>query len=61
MKSLRTLYAEHQGKVSDKWELYLDVYERILAPWRERPVTLVEVGVQNSRNEKRVDVEKHVA
>ncbi len=47
MKSLRTLYAEHQGKVSDKWELYLDVYERILAPWRERPVTLVEVGIQN--------------
>ena len=47
MKSLRTLYQEHQGKVSDKWELYLDVYERVLAPWREHPVTLVEVGVQN--------------
>lgn len=47
VKSLRTLYEEHQGKVSDKWELYLDVYERILAPWRERPVTLVEIGVQN--------------
>ncbi len=47
MKSLRALYKEHQGKVSDKWSLYLDVYERMFAPWRERPVTLVEVGVQN--------------
>lgn len=47
MKSLRTLYQEHQGKVSDKWNLYLDVYDRVLAPWRELPVTLVEVGVQN--------------
>lgn len=47
MKSLRNLYEKHQGKVSDKWNLYIDVYDRILAPWRERPVTLVEVGIQN--------------
>lgn len=47
MKSLRTLYQEHQGKVSDKWNLYLDVYDRIFSPWRELPVTLVEVGTQN--------------
>lgn len=47
MKSLRTLYLEHKGKVSDKWDLYLDVYDRVLAPFRELPVTLVEVGVQN--------------
>jgi hypothetical protein len=47
MRSLRTLYLEHQGKVSDKWSLYLDVYERVLASWQDRPVTLVEVGIQN--------------
>ncbi|MBI3440938.1 MAG: class I SAM-dependent methyltransferase, partial [Proteobacteria bacterium] len=47
MKSLRTLYEEQRGKVSDKWSLYIDVYDRLLAPLRERPVTLVEVGVQN--------------
>lgn len=45
--TLRDLYAAHAGKVSQKWSLYLDVYERVLAPWRERPVALVEVGVQN--------------
>lgn len=45
--TLRDLYVEHTGKVSQKWSLYLDVYERVLAPWRERPVALVEVGVQN--------------
>lgn len=35
--TLRELYAAHAGKVSQKWNLYLDVYERALAPWRERP------------------------
>lgn len=45
--TLRDLYAAHAGKVAHKWNLYLDVYERVLAPWRERPLTLVEVGVQN--------------
>lgn len=45
--TLRELYESHQGKVSDKWALYLDAYERAFAPWRERELTLVEVGVQN--------------
>lgn len=45
--TLRELYARHHGKVSDKWDLYLDVYDAALAPWRPNPVTLVEVGVQN--------------
>lgn len=47
METLRELYARHTGKVSQKWELYLDVYDSALAPWRAHPVTLVEVGVQN--------------
>ena len=47
MKSLRQLYDEHTGKVSDKWALYLEVYDRAFGPYRERPVSLVEVGVQN--------------
>jgi hypothetical protein len=45
--SLRQLYADHAGKVSQKWNLYLDVYDSALAPWRGQAVTLVEVGVQN--------------
>jgi len=47
-KSLRTLYEEHStGKVSHKWDLYLDVYDRLFSPYRDRPIDLVEVGVQN--------------
>ncbi|MBN2885765.1 MAG: glycosyltransferase [Chromatiaceae bacterium] len=44
---LAQLYAQHQGKVSDKWALYLREYDRLFAPWREEPITLVEIGVQN--------------
>ena len=46
-KSLPQLYREHTGKVSHRWSLYLDVYDAAFAPWRELPVTVVEVGVQN--------------
>jgi hypothetical protein len=46
-ESLRSLFEQHEGKVADKWSLYLDVYDRVLAPYRDRPITFVEVGVQN--------------
>lgn len=46
-KSLRSVYAEHTGKVSHKYELYLDIYDRVFGPFRERSIDLVEVGVQN--------------
>ncbi|MBW8865386.1 MAG: class I SAM-dependent methyltransferase [Verrucomicrobia bacterium] len=35
------------GKVSDKWELYLKVYDRLLAPLEHQKVSLLEIGVQN--------------
>src|SRR5881392_1187578 len=44
---LAALYREHTGKLADKWALYLEVYERVLAPYRERAIDFVEVGVQN--------------
>jgi GT2 family glycosyltransferase len=47
MKSLADLYREHDGKVSDKWELYIDAYEGILAPYRSQSVSLLEIGIQN--------------
>ncbi len=47
MPSLRSLYRSHTGKVSDKWDIYIEIYDRIFAAWQDRPVTLVEVGVQN--------------
>ncbi|HEX7863645.1 MAG TPA: glycosyltransferase [Variovorax sp.] len=45
--TLRELYEAHQGKVSDKWMLYLSEYERLLAPWRRSAMRMLEIGVQN--------------
>ncbi|GAB3479503.1 class I SAM-dependent methyltransferase [Azotobacter salinestris] len=45
--TLEHLYAEHKGYVSDKWAIYLAEYQRLLSPFRDSPVRLVEVGVQN--------------
>lgn len=45
--TLREMYATHTGKISDKWTLYLDVYERIFAAYLDQPIALLEIGVQN--------------
>ena len=45
--SLEELYAAHEGKVSDKWSSYLAEYDRILSDYRDKPVRLLEIGVQN--------------
>jgi cephalosporin hydroxylase len=46
-KTLHQLYAEHKGKVSDKWSLYLTEYDRLLDEYRDEPVNLLEIGIQN--------------
>lgn len=46
-KSLRQLYDEHDGKVSDKWAIYLDEYDRILSAYRNNAARILEIGVQN--------------
>lgn len=46
-KTLEQLYAEHQGKVSDKWSSYLLEYERIFEGIRSKPINMLEIGVQN--------------
>ncbi len=47
MKTLRDLYCEHNGKVSDKWSHYLDFYDRRFAEYRDQPVSILEIGIQN--------------
>uniref|UniRef100_UPI003340CCFF rhamnan synthesis F family protein n=1 Tax=Castellaniella defragrans TaxID=75697 RepID=UPI003340CCFF len=47
MTKLKQLYREHTGKVSDKWSLYLEEYDRLFDPYQEHPVNLLEIGVQN--------------
>lgn len=46
-KNLTDLYAEHKGKVSDKWSLYLKIYDRIFKDMREDNLALLEIGIQN--------------
>jgi glycosyltransferase involved in cell wall biosynthesis/SAM-dependent methyltransferase len=46
-QTLVELYAAHTGKVSDKWSSYLAEYERLFAEFRNRPVRILEIGVQN--------------
>lgn len=46
--SLKDYYNHlHHGKTTDKWERYLDAYDLVLAPYREREITLLEIGIQN--------------
>ncbi len=47
MDSLKTLYETHQGKVSEKWALYLNDHNHILAPYRNQAISLLEIGVHN--------------
>jgi len=47
MESFEALHRSQRGKVSDKWSSYLPAYDRLFAPYRDRPVSLLEVGVQN--------------
>ena len=46
-KTLTDLHKKHQGKVSDKWSFYLDQYERLFNPLRDKTISLFEIGIQN--------------
>jgi len=46
-KRLEEIFLAHKGKVSDKWALYIAEYEKFFHEYRDRPVKLLEIGVQN--------------
>lgn len=46
-RSLRRLYDKHDGKVSDKWSIYLSEYDRFFSKYRNKPVRILEIGIQN--------------
>lgn len=46
-KSLHQLYAEHTGKLSDKWSSSLTEHERLFECNRDKPLRLLEIGIQN--------------
>ncbi|RFS93754.1 glycosyltransferase [Klebsiella aerogenes] len=47
MKNLIECYNEHNGKSSDKWELYLHTYHQYLSSIRSHVNDFLEIGVQN--------------
>lgn len=45
--TLKDLYNTHLGNVSDKWSSYLEKYEEVFSSYRDAPVRVFEIGVQN--------------
>lgn len=45
--SLIDLYHHHKGKASDKWSLYLDIYDVLFKEFINKPIALLEIGIQN--------------
>ena len=44
--SFASLFFEHDGLPCDRWHHYFEVYDRHLARYRQRPVRMLEIGVQ---------------
>ena len=47
LPSLFDIYSKHEGKLSDKWESYLYLYDKLFKELRDKPINLLEIGVQN--------------
>jgi cephalosporin hydroxylase len=45
--SLQQLYIDHAGKASHKWSSYLREYDRLFSAWQDKPISMLEVGIQN--------------
>jgi len=46
-QSLEEYYLEHSNKRSDKWSVYFDIYDKVLSPYKNNHINLLEIGVQN--------------
>ena len=44
---LCSIFFEHKGFVSDKWELYIKIYEKLFKSLKDEKVRILEIGVQN--------------
>lgn len=44
---LYDLFENKKGRVIHKWIYAFDIYERYLLPWKNKKVTILEIGVQN--------------
>ncbi|UXM94892.1 class I SAM-dependent methyltransferase [Bartonella sp. HY329] len=44
---LSKLYADHNGKISDKWSIYIKTYHNQLSSYQDKDINMLEVGIQN--------------
>ncbi|MFZ3150316.1 MAG: class I SAM-dependent methyltransferase [Anaerolineaceae bacterium] len=44
---LKQTFLNHTQKVTDKWTLYVNEWDRIFHPYRDAPINLFEIGIQN--------------
>ena len=47
MKSISEIFAEHQGKLVDKWSLYINEMDHLFSKYRTKSINLLEIGIQN--------------
>lgn len=41
------IVAGHRGRLMNKWKHYFEIYDRHFAPYRDRDVTILEIGVES--------------
>ena len=47
METFKYIHLNKKGKVSDKWESYLDYYDEAFSLIRDKELSILEIGVQN--------------
>jgi hypothetical protein len=47
MATLKEIFDTHDGRLIHKWHHYFDVYERYFAPYKNTPVTILEIGISH--------------
>lgn len=45
MEKLENIFVKHHLKKSSKWQHYFDIYDRHLSKFRDKEITLLEIGV----------------
>jgi len=45
--NLKKIFLNHKGKISDKWELYINEWDKIFSTYHDKDVNLFEIGVHN--------------
>ncbi len=45
METLRDIYEHHNGRLLNKWDHYIEVYDNYFSKYRNKPITFLEIGI----------------